>query len=91
MHTGGNPEEISLNSFDVVLVPTTSPPFIPRGEMVQQQGSKNLNQSCDRNQQLFHAHSPHPTKDQGLFLHLKNISLTNYIHSTCNIFGFANE
>lgn len=60
------------------------------GEMVQQEGSKNLNQSCDRKQQLFHAHSPHPAKDQGLFLHLKNISLTNYIHSTGNISVFAN-
>lgn len=47
MHDGGNPEEISFNSFDTVLVLTTSPQFIPRGEMVQQ-GSKNLN--CDRNQ-----------------------------------------
>lgn len=32
----GNPAEISFNSFDVVLVPTTSPQFIPCGEMVQQ-------------------------------------------------------
>lgn len=49
MHSGGNPEEISFNSFDMVLAPTTSPQFILCGEMVQQ-GSKNLNQSCDMNQ-----------------------------------------
>lgn len=29
MHSAGNPEEISFNTFDIVLVPTASPQFTP--------------------------------------------------------------
>lgn len=42
MHNRGNPEETSFNSFSMLLVPTTTPQFIPRGVAAQKQGSKNL-------------------------------------------------